>query len=95
MQEELMYDILLKKTDLGNLKCNVDKLDIDKLKNVLTILINLKRKVDVAKLDIDKSVPVPIDLSKLGDVEKMMLLKKMHIMVISKTLKTKYLTLLI
>ena len=74
-----------KKTDLGNLKCNVDKLDIDKLKNVLTILINLKRKVDVAKLDIDKSVPVPIDLSKLGDVEKMILLKKMHIMVISKT----------
>ena len=81
MQHELIHDILLNKTDLPNLKCNVDKLDIDKLRNVLTNLGNLKRKVDVAKLDINKSVPVLVDLSKLSDLGKMMLLKKMHIMI--------------
>ena len=41
-----------------------------------TNLANLKTEVD--KLDIDKLVPVPVDLSKLSDVVKMMLLKKMH-----------------
>ena len=41
-----------KKIDLANLKSNVDKLDIDKLKNVPTNLSNLKSKVD--KLDVDK-----------------------------------------
>ena len=35
-----------KKVDLPNLKSNVDKLDIDKLKNVPTNLNNLKNKVD-------------------------------------------------
>ena len=57
-----------KKIDLPNLKCNVDKLDIDKLKNVATNLGNLKSKVD--KLDVDKLVPVPVDLSKLSYVVK-------------------------
>ena len=38
--------------DLVNLKSNVEKLDIDKLKNVPTCLDNLKNKVD--KLDADK-----------------------------------------
>ena len=38
-----------------------------------TNLANLKTEVD--KLDIDKLVPIPVDLSKLGDVVKMMLLK--------------------
>ena len=33
MQQELIYWILLKKTDLANLKLDLDKLDIDKLKN--------------------------------------------------------------
>ena len=33
-----------------------------------TNLANLKAEVD--KLDIDKLVPVPVDLSKLGDVVK-------------------------
>ena len=41
-----------KKTDLNNLKSDLDKLDIDKLKNVPTNLSNLKTKVD--KLDVDK-----------------------------------------
>ena len=45
-----------KKIDLANLKCDVDKLDINKLKNILNNLSNLKSKVD--KLDVDKLVPV-------------------------------------
>ena len=66
-----------KKVDLANLKCNVNKLDIDKLKNVPTNLNNLKSKVD--ELDVHKLVPVSVDLSKLNDVVKMILLKKMYI----------------
>ena len=34
-----------KNVDLANLKSNVDKLDIDKLKNASTNLSNLKSKV--------------------------------------------------
>ena len=64
-----------KKVDLANLKSNVDKLDIDKLKNAPTNLSNLKTKVN--KLDVDKSVPVPVDLSKLSDVAKNDVVKKM------------------
>ena len=48
----LIHQNLLKNVDLANLKSNVDKLDIDKLKNVPTNLTNLKNKVD--KLDVDK-----------------------------------------
>ena len=48
-----------KKVDLASLKFNVDKLDIEKLKNVPTNLTNLKSKVD--KLDIDKLEPVPVN----------------------------------
>ena len=44
-----------KKVDLAHLKSNVDKLDIDKLKNVPTNLSNWKSKVD--ELDVDKLVP--------------------------------------
>ena len=62
------------------------------MKNVPSNLSNLKIKVD--KLDVDKLVPAPIDLSKLSDVVKMMLLKKMYIMLRSKILKIKYLILL-
>ena len=35
-------------------------------------------KPEVYKLDIDKLVPVPTDLSKLSNVVKMMLLKKLY-----------------
>ena len=42
-----------------------------------TNLANLKTEVD--KLNIDKLVPVPADLSKLSNVVKMMLLKKLII----------------
>ena len=53
-------------TNLANLKSDVDKLDIDKLKNAPTNLSNLKSKVD--KLDDDKLAFVQVDLSKLSDV---------------------------
>ena len=42
-----------------------------------TNLPNVKTEVD--KLDIDKLVPVPVDSSKLSDVVKMMLLKRLII----------------
>ena len=58
-----------KKVDLSNLKSNVEKLDIDKIKNVATNFSNLKSKLD--KLDVDKLSPVPAaDISKLSDVVK-------------------------
>ena len=53
--------------DLANLESNVDKLDIDKIKNILT-------KID--KLDASKLLTVPVDLSKLSDVGKNDLVKK-------------------
>ena len=53
----------VKNTDLVNLKTHVDKLDIDKLKNVPSDFSNLNRKVD--KLNIGKVEIIPIDLSKL------------------------------
>ena len=54
-----------KKVNLASLKLNVDKLDIDKFKNVPTNLSNLKSKEDV-----DKLLPVAVDLSKLSDTVK-------------------------
>ena len=63
-----------KKTDLSNLKSNVDKLHIDKLKNVPSCLINLKSRVD--KVDIIKLGAATIDLSKLSDIVKNGVVKK-------------------
>ena len=57
-----------KRVHLANLKSNVDKLDIDKLKNGPSSLSNLKSKVD--KLNVEKLEPVAVDLSKLSDVVK-------------------------
>ena len=62
----MLIDWILLKNYLANLKSDVDKLDIDQLKNVPTNLSNLKSKVD--ELDVDKLVPVPVDLSKVCDV---------------------------
>ena len=56
------------KTIVTNLKTEVDKLDIDKLRSLPNNLSILKTKVD--KLHIDKLAPVPTDLSKLSDVVK-------------------------
>ena len=47
------------------MKDEVDKLDINKLVIVSTILNNLKRKVD--GLDVRKPKTVPVDLKKLKD----------------------------
>ena len=63
-----------KKVDLANLKSNIDKLDIDKLKHVSTNLSNLKSKID--KLNVDKLLSVPVDLRKLSDVVKNDFVKK-------------------
>ena len=68
---------LAKKVDLVSLKSNVDKLDIDQLKNVPTGLNSLKSKVN--KLDVDKLVPVPVDFSKLSGVVKIDVVKKQYI----------------
>ena len=63
-----------KKVDLTSLKSNDNKLNIDKLKNVPTNLINMKSKVD--KLDVNKLLPAPVDLSKLSCVIKNDVVKK-------------------
>ena len=41
-----MLVVILMEVDLGSLKSNVDKSDIDRLKNVPSNLSNLKSKVD-------------------------------------------------
>ena len=67
------------KVDLSNYGTEADIKNvtyIDTSNFVLkTNLASLKTKVD--KLDIEKLAPVPVDLSKLSDVVKMMLLKKL------------------
>ena len=73
----------------GDVKVKVDlsnygtKGDIENISHVDTSSFALKTnlaslKTEVDKLDIDKLVPVPADLSKLSDVVKTMLLKKLH-----------------
>ena len=57
-----------KKTDLANLKSDVDKLDINKSKNVPSGLNSLKTKED--KLNIGKLEITLVDLSKLSIVIK-------------------------
>ena len=62
IQQELIHYLLLEKTDLANLKSDVDKLDIDELKNLPSNSNNLKSKVD--KLE----EAIPVGLSKLINV---------------------------
>ena len=78
MQQKLIKGLLLKRliVDLASLKSNVDKLHVDKLKNVPTNWSNLKSKVD--KLDVDKLVPLPVDLSKLSNVVKNDVVRKKY-----------------
>ena len=59
---------------LASLKSNINKLDIYKLKNVPTNLLNVKSEVD--KLAADKLVPVPLDLRKLSHAVKIDVVKK-------------------
>ena len=57
-----MQQVLIHQIDLTDLKSDLDKLDIDKFKNVPSNLSNLKSKV--YKLDGDKIVPVTANLTK-------------------------------
>ena len=68
------------KVDLSNYATkadikNISHVDISNFA-LKTNLANLKTEVN--KLDIDKLVSVPVDLSKLSDVVKVMLLKRMY-----------------
>ena len=74
MWQVLIHQILIKKTYLAKLKSDINKLDIDKLKNIPSGLSNLKSKVD--KLDVDILLPVPVDLSKRSDAVKIDVVKK-------------------
>ena len=69
------------KVDLSNYATKADSKNISHVDNssfsLKTNLDNLKTEVD--KVDIDKLVLVSVDLSKLSDVVKMMLLKRMYI----------------
>ena len=58
-------DLAVKKKFVA-LKAEADKLDINKLVNVPTLLDKLKRKVD--DLDVGILKTVPIDSKKLSDV---------------------------
>ena len=57
---------LAAKKDFIALKAEVDKLDINKLVNVLTSSNNLKTKID--NLDVGNLKTVPVDFKKLSDV---------------------------
>ena len=62
------------KRNLANLKTEIDKLDIDKLKSLPNNLSNLETKID--ELDIGKLTTTPVDLSKLSNVVKNEVVKK-------------------
>ena len=66
------------KAGLVSLKAEVDKLDVDEFKSVLTNLSNLKSKVD--KLDNDEKAPVLVNLNKLSNVVKNDVVKNLDIM---------------
>ena len=74
-------DSIKVKIDLSNY---ATKTDIKNISHVRTSSFSLKTnftnlKPDVDKLDIDKLVPFPVDLSKLSDIVKNDVLKKMYI----------------
>ena len=73
------YENIKVKIDLTNYATRKDINDITYVDTsnfaLKTNLANLKTEVD--KLDVGKLVPVPLDLSKLSNVVKMMLLKKL------------------
>ena len=66
------------KTNVANLKTEVDKLDINTLKSLPNNLSILKTKV--GKLDVDKLAPVSADLSKLSNVVNNEVAKKLDMM---------------
>ena len=74
-------DSIKVKIDLTNYATKTDIKNISHVDTssfaLKTNLVNLKTEVD--KLDIDKLVPIPVDLSKLSDLVEMMLLKKLYV----------------
>ena len=71
-------DSIKVKIDLSNY---ATKTDIKNISHVDTSSFALKTnlsslKTEVDKLDIDKLIPIPVDLSKLGDVVKNHVVKK-------------------
>ena len=66
--------LFAKKTDLANSKSDVDKLDINKWKNVPSSLSSLKSKVD--ELNIGELETTPIDLNQLSGMVKNEVVKK-------------------
>ena len=64
-----------KNVDLASLKSNIEKWNIDKLKNLSSGLSNLRNKVDQSDVD-NVPVPVPVELSKLSSVVKNNVVKK-------------------
>ena len=77
MQQELTHQNFLKTVDLAR-----SKSEVDALQEVPTGLNSLKSKID--KLDINKIVPVPVDLNKLSDAVRNDVVKKMYFMLRSK-----------
>ena len=74
-------DSIKVKIDLSNYATETD---IKNISHVDTSIFALKTnlaslKTEVDKSDIDKLVPIAVDLSKLGDVVKNDVVKKMHI----------------
>ena len=74
-------DSIKVKIDLSNY---ATKTDIKNISHVDTLSFALKTNLDTLKTEVDKSnidklLPIPVDLSKLSDVVKMMLLKKLYI----------------
>ena len=73
-------DSIKVKIDLSNYPTKTDIKNISHVDTssfaLKTNLANLKTEVD--KLDIEKLAPVPVDLSKLSEVVKMMLLKNLR-----------------
>ena len=67
-------DLVAKKVDWANLKSDVARLDIDKLKNVPNDLSNLKSREN--KLNVDTLITVPVDLCKLSGLIKNYVIKK-------------------
>ena len=71
-------DSIKVKIDLSNY---ATKADIKNISHIVTSSFVLKTdlanlKTEIGKLDIDKLVPVPVDLSKLSDVVKNDVVKK-------------------
>ena len=63
------------KVDLSNY---ATKADIKNISHVDTSSFALKSNLASLKTEVDKLMAVPVDLSKLSDVVKMMLLKKLY-----------------